>query len=120
MFFTASKATDSRTTNAYILIGLQMKSEGGDGGMIGQASVTTGLGSTTYYPPKDTKLEVIYNLTAKSGVYPLDAPLEIGRVEGKPMMLTVGKPTQEQTMWSPCNQRATTLSAYFILQSPRD
>ena len=93
MVFTASKATDSRTTNAYILVGLQMKSEGGDGGMIGQASVTTGLGSTTYYLPKDTKLEVICTLTAKSGVYPLDAPLEIGQVDGKPMMLTVGKPT---------------------------
>jgi hypothetical protein len=93
MCFTASKATDSRTTNAYILVSLQMKVEGGDGGMIKQASAHTGLGSRTFYPPKDTGLAAICNLTAKSGIYPLDAPLEIGRVDGKPMMLTVGKPT---------------------------
>ena len=93
IFFLASKTTDSRTTNAYILVSLQMKVEGGDGGMIVQASAHTGLGSTTFYPPKDTELGVICNLTAKSGVYPLDAPLEIGRVDGKPMILTVGKPT---------------------------
>jgi hypothetical protein len=89
MFFIASKATDSRTTNAYILVSLQMKVEEGDGGIIAH----TGLGSTTFYPPKDTELDVICNLTAKSGVYPLDAPLEIGRVDGKPMILTIGKPT---------------------------
>ena len=58
MFFLASKATDSRTTNAYILVSLQMKVEGGDGGMIVQSSAHTGLGSPTYYPPKDTKLDV--------------------------------------------------------------
>ena len=93
MFFIASKATDSRTTNAYILVSVQMKVEGGDGSLIVQASAHTGLGSMTFYPPKDTELDGICNLTAKSGVYPLDAPLEIGRVDGMPMILTVGKPT---------------------------
>jgi hypothetical protein len=94
MFFTASKATDSRTTNAYIVASLQINVEGGDGGMIKQASAHAGLGSRTYYPPKDTGLDVICNLTARSGVYPLDIPLEIGRLDGKSMMLTVGKPAQ--------------------------
>ena len=89
MFFIASKATDSRTTNAYVLFSLQMKVEEGKGGMIAH----TGLGTTTFYPPKDTGLDVICNLTAKGGVYPLDAPLEIGRIDGKPLVLTVGKPT---------------------------
>ena len=89
MFFIASKATDSRTTNADILFSLQMKVEEGDGGMIAH----TGLGTTTFYPPKDTGLDVICNLTAKGGVYPLDAPLEIGQIDGKPLILTVGKPT---------------------------
>ena len=92
MLFMASKATDSRTTNAYILASLQVKVEGGDEGMLIQSSAQTGLGSPTYYPPKDTRLDVFCNLTAKDGVYPLDVPLEIGRVDGKPMMLTVGKP----------------------------
>jgi hypothetical protein len=93
IFVTASKATDSRTTNAYILVNLQMKVDGGDGGMIGHASAQSGLGSTTFYPPKDTALGIICNLTAKSGVYPVDAPLEIGRVDDKPVILTVGKST---------------------------
>ena len=92
LFFIASRATDSRTTNAYIIASFQVKVEGGDGGMLIQGNAHSG-GSTTFYPPKDTKLVDFANLTAKGGTYPLDTPLEIGRVDGKPVTLTVGKPT---------------------------
>ena len=86
VLFIASRATDSRTTNAYILAGLQVMAKGGDGGMLSQSSC-----AGTYYPSKDTKLADFASMTAKDGIYPLDTPLEIGEIDGKPVTLTVGK-----------------------------
>jgi len=86
VLFIASRATDSRTTNAYILTGFQVMAKGGDGGMLFQSSC-----GGTYYPSKDIKLADFASMTAKDGIYPLDTPLEIGEIDGKPVTLTVGK-----------------------------
>jgi hypothetical protein len=82
----ASRATDSRTTNAYILAGLQVKAESRDGGMLLESSCCR-----TYYPSLATSLADFVSMTAKDGVYPLDTPLEIGEIDGKPVSLIVGK-----------------------------
>ena len=86
VLFIASRATDSRTTNAYILAGLQVMAEGRDGGMVFQSSCCK-----TYYPSLDTRLADFVSMTVKDGIYPLDTTLEIGQIEGKPVTLTVGK-----------------------------
>jgi hypothetical protein len=86
VLFIASRATDSRITNAYILAGFQVMAEGGDGGMLFQSSLRN-----TYYPSLDTKLADFASMTVKDGIYPLDTPLEIGQIDGKPVTLTVGK-----------------------------
>jgi hypothetical protein len=88
VLFIASRMTDSRTTNAYILARLQATGTGkdGNGGMLFQSSF-----EGMYYPSLDTKLAEFANMTAKDGIYPLDTPLEIGQIDGKPVTLTVGK-----------------------------
>jgi hypothetical protein len=86
VLFVASRATDSRTTNAYILAGLQVMVEGRDGGMLFQSSCCK-----TYYPSLNTSLADFVSMTVKDGIYPLDTPLEIGEINGKPVTLTVGK-----------------------------
>jgi hypothetical protein len=90
VLFIASRATDSRTTNAYILARLQVMVEGGDGGMLIHGTFQSSCGGT-YYPSLDTKLADFASMTAEDGIYPLDTPLEIGRIAGKPVTLTVGK-----------------------------
>jgi hypothetical protein len=86
VLFVASRATDSRTTNAYILAGLQVMVEGRDGGMLFQSSFCK-----TYYLSLDTRLADFVTMTGKDGIYPLDTPLEIGQIDGKPVTLKVGK-----------------------------
>lgn len=81
VLFIASRATDSRTTNAYILAQLQVMAHG-----TLEASCCR-----TYYPSSDTRLADFASMTVKDGIYPLDTPLEIGRIDGKPVTLTVGK-----------------------------
>lgn len=44
--------------------------------------------------PRTTELDDHFTITAKSGDYPLDTPIEIARLRGKPVTLTVGKPTK--------------------------
>lgn len=93
VFFIASRATDSHSTNAFIQASLQVKAEGGDGGMLVQGSFQSG-GTAVYPVSENTKLDAFSSMTAKSGIYPLDTPLEIGRIDGKAVTLTVGKPTK--------------------------
>jgi hypothetical protein len=51
-------------------------------------------GASIYTLPRATKLVDHFAITAKVGEYPLDTPTEIARFQGKPVMLTVGKPTK--------------------------
>ena len=51
-------------------------------------------GPSTYTLPRATKLTDHFTITAKSGDYPLNTPIEIARLGGKPVTLTVGKPTK--------------------------
>ena len=89
VMFIASRVTDSRTTNAYIAARLQVKVEGGDGGMLIYGTFQSSCDGI-YYASKDNKLADTASLTAKDGIYPLDTPLAIGRIDGKPVTLTVG------------------------------
>lgn len=51
-------------------------------------------GPSTYTLPRLTQLAAFFTITAKSGDYPLNTPIEIARLSGKPVTLTVGKPTK--------------------------
>jgi hypothetical protein len=51
-------------------------------------------GPSTYTLPRATKLTDHFTITARSGDYPLNTPIEIARLSGKPVTLTVGKPTK--------------------------
>lgn len=51
-------------------------------------------GPSTYTLPRTTELADHFTITAKSGDYALDTPIEIARLRGKPVTLTVGKPTK--------------------------
>jgi hypothetical protein len=42
--------------------------------------------------PAATKLEAYFSISATDGDYKLDTPIEIARLDGKPVMLVVGKP----------------------------
>lgn len=51
-------------------------------------------GPSTYTLPRTTELADHFTITAKSGDFALDTPIEIARLGGKPVTLTVGKPTK--------------------------
>ncbi len=51
-------------------------------------------GPSTYPFPRATQLADEFTITAKNGDYPLNTPIEIARFGGKPVTLTVGKPTK--------------------------
>lgn len=92
-FFLASRVSEPRGTNALIQASLDVKVEGGDGGLLIHGGFASG--NTEVYPvSQETKLQGFLNMSAKSGVYPLDTPIEIGRIDGKAVTLTVGKPTR--------------------------
>jgi hypothetical protein len=59
------------------------------------ASIQTLLFSDTiinYQVPVATKLGTYFAISVADGDYTLDTPLEIGRLDGKPITLVVGKP----------------------------
>jgi hypothetical protein len=51
-------------------------------------------GPSTYTLPRSTLLTDHFAITAKSGDYPLNTPIEIARLGGKPVTITIGKPTK--------------------------
>lgn len=51
-------------------------------------------GPSTYTFPLGTLLSDQFTITAKDGDFPLDTPVEIARLRGKPVTVTVGKPTK--------------------------
>jgi hypothetical protein len=44
--------------------------------------------------PAATALDTYFSISATSGDYKLDTPMEIGRLDGRPVTLVVGKPTK--------------------------
>src|SRR5271169_6440943 len=99
LLVTASRVAGQDLTNALIQASLQVKLEGGDGGMLIHGSFQSEISPSSFQVSRETKLDDFLNMTAKNGTYPLDVPLEIGRLDGKPIKLTVGKPiaSQEQS-----------------------
>jgi len=51
-------------------------------------------GPSTYTLPRTTELTDHFTITAKSGDFAFDTPIEIARLKGKPVTLTVGRPTK--------------------------
>ncbi len=88
VIFIASRTVDSCKTNALIQVSLQVKTEGGDGRMLLHGSFQSG-GSTVYPVSIDNKLDGFLSITATNGIYPLQTPLEIGQINGKPVTLTI-------------------------------
>ncbi|MES2661413.1 MAG: hypothetical protein V4689_22525 [Verrucomicrobiota bacterium] len=51
-------------------------------------------GPSTDRVPRPTRLADYFTITGKNGDYPLNTPIEIARLRGKPVTLTVGEPTR--------------------------
>jgi hypothetical protein len=52
------------------------------------------LGPNVYTIPAATKLETYFSISATDGDFMQDTPVEIARLNGKPVMLVVGTPTK--------------------------
>ena len=57
-----------------------------------QASGSTSGGPTVLPVPAATTLDTYLSISATNGDYKLDTPLEVARLDGKPVTLVVGKP----------------------------
>lgn len=51
-------------------------------------------GPAVSYVPAATNLDAYFSVSATTGDYKLDTPIEIGRLDGKPMMLLVSQSTK--------------------------
>ncbi len=72
-----------------IQAGVRVKTEGGDGDMLIKGGFESS-GASVYPAPADAALEHFVQLTATNGIYPLNQPLEIARIDGQPVIMTVG------------------------------
>ncbi|RYD48632.1 MAG: hypothetical protein EOP85_03170 [Verrucomicrobiaceae bacterium] len=94
----APDATGVREGSVNLIVNLTVPAGGGDAELATLVSTRSdgshgGSGLTEKVPGNST-LTGIFTFTAKNGDYPLDTPLEIARINGKPVTLTVGKPTK--------------------------
>ena len=81
----ASRITRQGDEFAYIQTFTGIKANGGSGF----------TGGTAVQPvPAVTRLETYFAVSATDGDYKLNKPIEIARLNGKPVMLTVGRPTK--------------------------
>ena len=81
----ASRITRKGDAFAYIQIFIGAKPSNGSGYTGGTAGNSV---------PAATTLAAYFSISATNGDYKLDTPVEIGRLDGKPVTLVVGKPTQ--------------------------
>jgi hypothetical protein len=79
--FSASRITRPGDDSAYIQTLIRTESLSGFAG-----------GPSINPVPAATTLDSFISISATSGDYKLDTPLEIGRMDGKPVTLVVGKP----------------------------
>jgi hypothetical protein len=89
VFLVAGRTNEAHGSGAAIEATVRVKTEGGDGDMLINGSFE-GATSRTYPAPAGTALEHYLSVTATNGVYPLNQPLEIARMDGHPVMMTVG------------------------------
>jgi hypothetical protein len=80
----ASRVTRPGDGSAYIQT--LIRPENSDHGFAG--------GPAIHPVPEATKLEAYFSISATNGDYKLDTPVEIARLDGKPVMLVVGQPTK--------------------------
>ncbi len=80
----ASRIEPKGSDKSYIQI--LIRPQTGDGSFAG--------GPSLYTLPPGTLLKDQFTITAKDGDYPIDTPIEIARLRGKPVTVTVGKPTK--------------------------
>ena len=86
---TASRVTRQGDDYAYVQTLIGAKAGGGSGSSPG----FTG-GPTVWSVPAATALGTYFAVSATAGDYKLDTPIEIARLDGKPVTLVVGKPTK--------------------------
>jgi len=53
------------------------------------------VGQSVWPIPSATELASYFSISAADGDYPLDTPMKIGDLDGKPVMLTVGKMSKQ-------------------------
>lgn len=78
--FSASRFTQPGDQNARVQLYEQAQSGGNSAG-----------GPSWWPVPSATELASYFSISASDGDYPLDTPLKIGVLDGKPVILTVGK-----------------------------
>lgn len=86
----ASRVKDSKNDKATIQTSIQVKTSGGDGEMLINGTFQSG-GTATHTKSLNIKLSEFFDISPATGEYPLETPLEIGRIEGQPVLLKVGK-----------------------------
>ena len=82
----ASRVVRQGDDSAYIQTFSRVRVGGTDGGV--------SFGPAVRAVPAATKLETHFSSSVTDGDYKLDTPVEIARLDGKPVMLVVGKPTK--------------------------
>ena len=82
----ASRVARQGDDSSYIQTFSRVRVGGADGGF--------SSGPAVHAVPAATKLETYFSSSVTDGDYKLDAPVEIARLDGKPVMLVVGKPTK--------------------------
>ena len=83
VLLTAARVAPSQDKFAYIQTLIRPRSASGYAG-----------GPSVYPVPTDTTLASFFSISAVGGVFKLDTPVTIAQLQGKPVMLVVGKPTK--------------------------
>jgi hypothetical protein len=81
VLLSAARVAPSQDKSAYIQTVIRPRSASGYAG-----------GPCLYPVPTDTTLASVFSISATGGVYKLDTPVTIAQLQGKPVMLVVGKP----------------------------
>ena len=83
ILLTAARVAPGGSEDAFIQVLMRARDQAGYAG-----------GPAVFRVPTATKLQAFFKLTAADGTFALDEPLKIAELRGKPVKLTVGKPTK--------------------------
>ena len=83
VLLSATRVAPSQDKSAYIQMLIRLRTAGGSAGKVG-----------VYPVPADITLASFASISAAGGTYKLDTPVTIGQMQGKPVVLVVGKPTK--------------------------
>lgn len=78
----AARVAPAGSDDAFIQVLLRARAQAGYAG-----------GPAVFRVPAETKMDAFFIITAADGTFPLDSPVKIAELRGKPVNLTVGKPT---------------------------